>query len=50
MASEHYEDDFMEIGNTSLVPIGEGLFLDLRTNEIVDPWSEIDDETEEESS
>ena len=36
------EDDFMEIGNTGLVPIGEGLFWDKVNNKIVD-LNEVDD-------
>jgi hypothetical protein len=42
------EDDFMEIGNTGLVPIGEGLFWDKVNNKIVD-LSEVDNGTEEDA-
>jgi len=42
------EDDFMEIGNTGLVPIGEGLFWDKVNNKIVD-LNEVDNGAEEDS-
>ena len=42
------EDDFMEIGNTGLVPIGEGLFWDKANNKIVD-LSEVDNGAEEDA-
>jgi hypothetical protein len=42
------EDDFMEIGNTGLVPIGEGLFWDKVNNKIVD-LSEVDNGAEEDA-
>jgi hypothetical protein len=42
------EDDFMEIGNTGLVPIGEGLFWDKVNNKIVD-LNEVDNGTEEDA-
>ena len=41
------EDDFMEIGNTGLIPIGEGLFWDKKTNSIVDLHKEEEDDPEE---
>lgn len=41
------EDDFMEIGNTGLVPIGEGLFWDRINKTIVDLHEEEIDEPEE---
>ena len=40
------EDDFMEIGDTGLIPIGEGLFWDTKNQEIVDLHEEGDDEPE----
>lgn len=42
------EDDFMEIGNTGLVPIGEGLFWDKVNNKIVD-LNEVDNGAEEDA-
>lgn len=41
------EDDFMEIGDTGLVPIGEGLFWDKKNQKIVDLHEEEVDEPEE---
>lgn len=41
------EDDFMEIGNTGLVPIGEGLFWDKQNQRIIDLHEEGDDEPKE---
>jgi len=37
------EDDFMEIGETGLIPIGEGLFWDKIKNCIVDLHEGEDD-------
>lgn len=42
------EDDFMEIGNTGLVPIGQGLFWDKVNNKIVD-LNEVDNGAEEDA-
>lgn len=41
------EDDFMEIGDTGLIPIGEGLFWDKKSNKIVDLHEQEDNEPEE---
>jgi hypothetical protein len=43
------EDDFMEIGNTGLIPIGEGLFWDKKTNSIVELKKEDEDDAEEDA-
>jgi hypothetical protein len=41
------DDDFMEIGDTGLIPIGEGLFWDKRINQIVDLHEEQDEPEED---
>lgn len=35
------EEDFMEIGNTGLVPLSDGKFLNKDTNEILDAEGEV---------
>lgn len=43
------EDDFMEIGDTGLIPIGEGLFWDMKSQKIIDLHEEGDNEPEEDA-
>lgn len=43
------EDDFMEIGDTGLIPIGEGLFWDKKTNSIVDLQKKDENDSEEDA-
>jgi hypothetical protein len=44
------DDDFMEIGNTGMIPVGEGLVWDAVKNKLVDPHQIEDDKNEPEET